>query len=205
MFSVGASPYNSRARQLYGGLAGGDAVSDVYGGWALNIPADSRGTADAIRAYYRGHPAAYAADAKWAALASRYSNERADRELAKAIRAAVKRTTVKTWKDTVADWRDNYLTSRRSMRPAAFRRRLTPTAKANIWKVISDTPWGNNASENERMFLSLATRAPYSSAPDVPGMSAAALQGLTTGAYTTELPATIADLPENFQPVNFLR
>lgn len=204
MFSVGASPYNSRARQLYGGLAGGDAVSDVYGGWALNLPAGSRGTADAIRAYYQANPAAYAADAKWAALAGRYSNTRADREIAKAIRAAVKRTTVKDWKDTVADWRENYLTARRSMRPAAFRRRLTPTEKANIWKVISDTPWGVDASENERMFLSLATRAPYSSAPNVPGMPARALSGLTTGAYTTELPATIADLPANFQPVNFL-
>lgn len=204
MFSVGASPYNSRARQLYGGLAGGDAVSDVYGGWALSLPADSRGTADAIRAYYQANPAAYAADAKWASLAGRYSNSRAERNVAKAIREAVKRATVKDWKDTVEGWRDAYLTSRRSMKPAAFRRRFTPSAKANIWNAISRMPWGDEASENERMFLSLATRAPYSTAPDVPRMPARALNGLTTGAYTTELPATIAELPANFQPVNFL-
>lgn len=204
MFSVGASPYNSRARQLYGGLAGGDAVSDVYGGWALNIPADSRGTADAIRTYYQANPAAYAADAKWASLAARYSNSRADRTIAKAIRDAVKRTNVSNWKNTVEGWRDAYLTSRRSMKPAAFRRRFTPSAKANIWNTISRMPWGDDASENERMFLSLATRAPYSARPDVPRMPAAALTGLTTGAYTSELPAEIAELPANFQAVNFL-
>lgn len=204
MFSVGASPYNSRARQLYGGLAGGDAVSDVYGGWALSLPAGSRGTADAIRAYYQAHPAEYAADAKWASLAGRYSNTRADRTIAKAIREAVKRTQVKDWKDTVEGWREAYLNSRRSMKPAAFRRRFNPTDKANIWNAVSRMPWGDAASENERMFLSLATRAPYSSAPVVPGMPDAALTGLTTGAYTTELPAQIAELPANFQPVNFL-
>ena len=204
MFSVGASPYNSRARQLYGGLAGGDAVGDVYGGWALSLPEGSRGTPAAIRAYYAEHPAQYAADAKWAALAGRYSNSRADRNVAKAIREAVKRTQVKAWKDASEDWRTAYLTSRRSMRPSAFRRRFTPTTKANIWNVVSRMPWGSDASENERMFLSLATRAPYSSAPTVPGMPAAALDGLTTGAYTTELPAEIAELPANYQPVNFL-
>ena len=204
MFSVGASPYNSRARQLYGGLAGGDAVSDVYGGWALSIPAASQGTPAAIRAYYQAHPAEYAADAKWAALAGRYSNSRAERNIAKAIREAVKRTQVSDWKNTVQGWRQAYLDSRRAMKPTQFRRRLTPAQKASIWNTVSLMPWGDNASENERMYLSLATRAPYSSAPSVPGMPGAALDGLTTGAYTNELPATIADLPANFQPVNFL-
>lgn len=204
MFSVGASPFNSPANQLYGGLAGGDAVSDVYGGWALSLPAGSRGTADAIRAYYRDNPAAYAADAKWAALASRYSNSRAERTIAKAIREAVKRTQVKAWKDASEDWRNKYLQSRRSMRPLAFRPRFKPTAKADIWNVVSHMPWGNRASENDRLFLSLATRAPYTSAPVAPGMPDAALAGLTTGAYTTELPADIAELPANYQPANFL-
>ena len=201
MFSVSSSPYNSRSRQLWGG----DAGSEVYGGWARNIPGADLATATQIRDYYQANPAEYAADAKWAALAARYSNSRADRIAAKAIRDAVKRETVKNWKTNVEGWRQAYLDSRRGMRPKAFRQRLTPTQKANIWRTVGLIPWNTErTSENDRMFLSLAAHAPFSGAPVVPNMPAAALTGLTTGRYVSELPDAISELPANYQAVNFL-
>lgn len=211
MFSVGASPFNSRARQLYGGLVGGDALGDVYGGDALSdvyggIARNYQGDltdSTAMKNYYTENPAKYAEDAKWAALASRFSAERADRLAAKAIRSVMKREVVKAMKQN-EDWKKNYLLSRAGMRSKYFRPRLTPRAKASIWNTVKRIPWNTaRTTERERLFLNMLTRAPYTSKPDAPIMPDASLLGITSGAYTDQLPSNVYDYdPESV--VNFL-
>lgn len=192
MFSVGASPYNSRARQLYGGLAGGDALGDVYGGFAANIPynaATGLPTGD-VEAYYKDNPAEYAQDAKWANLALRFSDKRTDRILAKAIKEKMKRDVIKALKKD-ADWKKKFLASRALMRPEYFRKHLTADQKGDIWAAIKAMEWGEDASPRDRLFLSMLSRAPYTSTPGVPAalqMQANALKDLTTE-YTNELPS----------------
>lgn len=202
MFSVGASPFNSRARQLYGGLVGGDALSDVYGGIARNYQGDLADS-DEMKQYYTDNPAKYAEDAKWAAMASRFSSERADRLAAKAIRSVMKREVVKAMKQD-EDWKKAYLLSRAGMRSKYFRPRLTPRAKASIWNTVKRIPWNTDrTTDRERLFLAMLSRAPYTSKPSAAIMPDASLLGITSGPYTDKLPDTMYDYDPD-SVVNFL-
>lgn len=201
MFSVGASPYNSRARQLYGGLAGGDAIDDVYGGdaigdvyggFAATIPhsAETGLPEGDVVAYYRDNPANYAQDAKWANLALRFSPNRLERILAKAIKEKMKRDQIKTLKQN-ADWKKKFLAARALMRPTYFRKHLDGDQKGDIWAAIDAMKWGKRASDRDKLYLSMLSRAPYTSPPGVPAalnMPQAVLNDITTK-YTNELPA----------------
>lgn len=182
MFSVSASPFNSRARQL-------------YGGWAdVAAPADYRNNYQTLRAWYGQNPAAWYRDSKWANMAIKYSPNRADLALAKLIKRAGK-DQMERWRAD-QDWREGYAAALASMRSPVQRRKLTPEEKYRTWATFSQIPF-ENPTASARAWLSLATKGPYTSAPRVRGLriDPASLRALSVGPLGM-LPADRYQLPE---------
>lgn len=168
MFSVGASPFNSRARQL-------------YGGWTeIAAPEDYRGNYQTLRAWYGQNPAAWYRDSKWANMAIKYSPNRADLALAKIIKKAGK-DQMERWRAD-QDWREGYAAALASMRSPVSRRKLTPEEKFRTWETFKGIPF-ENPSASSRAWLSLATKGPYTSPPRVRGLriDPASLRALSVG------------------------
>ena len=184
MFSVPASPYNSRARAL-------------YGGWA-NTHAGDADTVDTLRAYYASHPASYYYDSKWATFAQRFAPDVASVKRAKLIKAAGK-GMLPVWRQN-PNWREGYAAALAGKRTTYRRPSFNELQKRRLWNTFQNIPFETDAAQN--LWLSLATKSPYTSQPAVPGdvLTAQQLAALTTGQYF--LPDQVnrfAPLLENMQ------
>lgn len=170
MFSVSSSPYNSRARQL-------------YGGWAnVAAPEASRGSYLTLRQYYATHPNAWYRDSKWASMAIKYSPSRDDLALAKLIKKAGK-DQMEGWRSNLA-WREGYAAAMARMRSPVTRRKMTDLEKQRTWLTFTQrVPYGKPTALG-RAWLSLATKGPYSAPPAVTGidMPQDLLDSLSVGA-----------------------
>ena len=168
MFSVPSSPYNSRARQ-------------IYGGWTdVAAPRDFRGDYQTLRGWYALNPAGWYRDSKWANMAIKYSPNREDLALAKLIKKAGK-DQMKRWRED-ADWRAGYAAALASMRSPVVRRPLSNIEKYRLWATFGEIPF-NNPTASDRAWLSLATKGPYTSVPRVDGINIEqeALDALSAG------------------------
>lgn len=167
MFSVPASPYNSQARAL-------------YGGWA-NTHAGDRDTVDTLRAYYAAHPASYYYDSKWATFAQRFAPDVASVRKAKLIKAAGK-GMLPIWRQN-PNWREGYAAALAGKRTTYRRPSFTELQKRRLWNSFQGIPYETTPAQN--LWLSLATKAPYTSAPAVPAdvLGAPLVNALTTGEY----------------------
>lgn len=155
MFSVSASPFNSAARQLYGGWAG------------VAAPEGSRGSYQALRNYYATHPNSWYRDSKWASMAIKYSPNRNDLALAKLIKKAGK-DQMEIWRQNAA-WKEGYAAAMARMRSPVVRRKMTDTEKLRTWLTFTNrVPYGRPTAAG-RTWLSLATKGPYTSPPAVAG------------------------------------
>lgn len=177
MFSVSASPFNSRARQLYGGWAG------------VAAPEASRGSYQALRQYYSTHPNSWYRDSKWASMAIKYSPYRNDLSLAKLIKKAGK-DQMETWRGNSA-WREGYAAAMANMRSPVQRRKMNDTEKLRTWLTFTQRVPYTRPTAAGRTWLSLATKGPYTSPPAVAGdlLPADLLNTLSVG--------PLAALPEN--------
>lgn len=171
MFSVSASPFNSRRRQLYGGWA----ASAAY-----NAPS---------AALYQGVNLAddYARDAKYAAMAARFSTDPAVRASARSFRSATKgllarqRAAAKRGDPTAIAWVKAYNAARAAWASTYTRPPLSPAQKNTIFDAFTQMSTEPDAAQ--RAWLSLASRAPYTSTPAAQGITEDDLALLTTGEY----------------------
>lgn len=169
MFSVGARPFNSRRRQL-------------YGGWAANIDANTD-EATAL-AGWDASPAAFVQDTKWASMAERYAFDPDERDLASTIREyskgylSGKRTAAKNGDGTAMSWLDRYNKANKVIRSPFKMSSLSASQKDAIWSRFKNMAWNPAGLTNaERMFLQLSNRAPFGRSPTLP--EGVAVPGLT--------------------------
>lgn len=160
MFSVGATPFNSRKRQL-------------YGGWASGVNAAS--TEAAVLKSWEDSPAQFVRDTKWASMAERYAFDPDDRDNAVRIRGfskgflSAKRAAAKTGDGAALSWLSGYNSANRLIRSPYKMSSLSPTAKDAIWAKFQGLAWNpQGLADADRMFLQLANRAPFGSAPTLP-------------------------------------
>ncbi len=158
MFSVGARPFNSRRRQL-------------YGGWTTPLKANTS-EADAL-ARWNGKAADFVADTKWASMAEKYALDPATRDIASNIRAlskgflAGKRKKFKEGDDAAVMWIRGYNAAQKGIRSKYKLNALTAAQKDAIWDNFVDIPFGN-LSDGNALYLQLANRAPLMAQPKLP-------------------------------------
>lgn len=170
MFSVGASPFNSRKRA-------------VYGGWAPN-PYD---TAKAYREFWGGEPEEYVQDVKWADLAQKYAYLPADLDRAKLIREAAKnvlktvRAKAKQNDQNALYWMARYRKAMKNLRSPFIASRLGTDARDKIWNAFQKLDWSDDFDDSQRLWLAMAKNAPYGAAPALPaGVNFGTLPGIDT-------------------------
>ena len=156
MFSVSASPFNSRARSL-------------YGGWTASANASSLDE-DALRDFYgtaQNAPTMYQ-DSKWANIIMRFSRDGEKRLLAKKIKAATK-NMLKTWREDAA-WKKGYRDALKAMRSPYKRMPLSDRQRAAIVSTFEGIP-DDTKSPGELAWMSALSRAPFVANPQLPGVS----------------------------------
>ena len=170
MFSVGASPFNSRERA-------------VYGGWLPN-PYDK---AKQYRDVWGDDPTEYVQDTKWADLASKYAYLPAELDQAALIRAAAKdvlkdvRKAAKKNDKAAIVWLNGYRKAMKNLRSPYIASRLGPDARDAIWAAFQKLDWKDEFDDSQRLWLSLAKHAPYGAAPALPeGTNFGSLPGIDT-------------------------
>lgn len=157
MFSVGASPFNSRGRA-------------VYGGWAPNPYTKEK----QYRDLWGSEPEEYVQDVKWADLASKYAYlpDEVDqaaliRESAKGVLKQVRAAAKKNDRNAII-WLDRYRKAMKNLRSPFVASRLGYEARGKIWDAFKALPWSNEFSDSQRLWLALAKNAPYGAAPALP-------------------------------------
>ena len=179
MFSVRSSPFNSRARSL-------------YGGWALsgNVAGS---TAAQLAAIYANNPGQVAKDQKWASMARKYSTTPADLNSAALIKSVLTRQNIHDWRQDPV-WRERYSLALRHMRSPYMKQPFSAQRRQAIWSRFSNIPW-ENITAADRAWLQAATNAPYAGVPSLTGVDDAA--NFSTGATVNRLgyrrPAAIAE------------
>ena len=163
MFSVGASPYNSLGRQIYGGWAATSTAAD---------------TEDTLKTAFEADPVRFFKDAKWASMAEKFSLNPADRELASHIRKGsagiLKKMRQEAAKGNMAavQWVMGYNSAAGKVRNKYRLSSLSPSQKQTIFnRFTQDVHWTDDAGglgDNYRMWLALANRAPFESMPLLP-------------------------------------
>lgn len=149
MFSVRSSPFNSRARSLYGGWALTDGVAGS--------------TAAQLAAHYATHPGQAAKDQKWASLARKYSTNRAERDNAALIKSVLTREQIQNWRENPT-WKRLYSQAMKHMRSPYMKQPFSATRRQSIWDRFTAIPWGN-MSAADRAWIQAATNAPYAGVP----------------------------------------
>ena len=158
MFSVGARPFNSRRRQL-------------YGGWASGIKADTT-EAQALARWDR-LPDDFVADTKWASMAEKYALDPATRDIASNIRSfskgylAGKRELYKKGDPKGVVWIRGYNAAQKGIRSKYKLSSLSPGQKDAIWQRFVDMPFGK-LSDEQALYLQMANRAPLMAKPKLP-------------------------------------
>lgn len=179
MFSVRSSPFNSRARSL-------------YGGWALsgNVAGS---TAAQLAAIYANNPGQAAKDQKWASLARKYSTTPADLDSAALIKSVLTRQNIHDWRQDPV-WRDRYSQALRHMRSPYMKQPFSAQRRQAIWSRFRNIPW-ENITAADRAWIQAATNAPYAGVPSLTGVADAA--NFSTGNTVARLgyrrPAAIAE------------
>lgn len=170
MFSVGASPFNSRKRA-------------VYGGWAPNVFPGAAG----YSSYWDTRPTQYVQDVKWADLAQKYAYLPGDIDRASLIREAAKgllkakRAKAKEGDDAAVLWLDGYRKAMKNLRSPYVASRLSYTNRDKIWKAFQDLDWNDEFTDSQRLWLAMAKNAPYGATPGLPdGVNFGALPGVDT-------------------------
>ena len=170
MFSVGASPYNSRKRA-------------VYGGWAPNNLPD----ADAFGRAWDTAPLDYVQDVKWADLAQKYAYLPAELDRAAIIRDAakgvlkLKREAAKGGDRDAVIWMDGYKKAMKNLRSPFTASRLSYANRDAIWSAFQKMPWSDKFTDSQRLWLAMAKNAPYGAAPGLPaGTNFGDLPGVNT-------------------------
>ena len=162
MFSVGASPFNSRGRQ-------------IYGGWAAAARAGMK--PEDLQAGYRGDALNFFKDSKWASMAERYSLNPADRELASLIRKAsngvlkAARQQAKNGDMAAVRWLMAYNSAAGKVRNKYRLSSLSPTQRQAIFNRFASIPWNNTDDgqpDSLRMWFAMANRAPFERIPAIP-------------------------------------
>lgn len=170
MFSVGASPYNSRRRA-------------VYGGWTPNSLPD----ADAYGRTWDTKPLDYVQDVKWADLAQKYAYLPGELDRAAIIREAakgvlkLKREAAKGGDRDAVIWMDGYKKAMKNLRSPYTASRLSYANRDSIWKAFQNMPWDDKFTDSQRLWLAMAKNAPYGAAPGLPaGTDFGTLPGVET-------------------------
>lgn len=178
MFSVASSPYNSLPRQL-------------YGGWTTNITPD---TADATAAGWNADGSQYFQDTKWASMAEKYATDPGTRDLAAHIRAISKnvlknkRALAKAGDASALGWVAAYNAAAKNTRSKLRLPPLSYASKNTIWNKFRNLRWNDDFSDPTRAWFALASRAPYISAPTVPGLAPADIKPFVTSSASYALP-----------------
>lgn len=163
MFSVGASPFNSARRQLYGGWTmdtlDGDAVAR-----AAKLTDDAARWAR-VDALMPRAPDVYAAS-KWANLALKLAGDTATRNKAKAIREALK-GYVRHKRLTDASWKRSYANALKHIRTDYRKPSLSGAQRDLLWRMFQNVPYGT-ITDPQRLFVSMLGSAPYTSRPRGP-------------------------------------
>lgn len=154
MFSVSASPFNSRSRQL-------------YGGWDPIATAADLQAPDAFYGDVAEGPARYYRDRKWANLAVKYAPDEASYRTAKAILDATK-NKLKQYR-TVKAWKDAYAKVLKTRRLPYVKRPMTSAMRDAIWKNFKQIGI-DNVQPVTNEWLALASGGPYSKAPNYPNL-----------------------------------
>lgn len=177
MFSVTSSPYNSLPRQL-------------YGGWTTEITPN---TADSTAAGWDDDGSQYFQDTKWASMAEKYATDPGTRDLAAHIRAISKgvlknkRELAKTGDADALGWLAAYNAAAKNTRTKLRLPPLSYASKNAIWKKFQDLKWAN-FNDPTKAWFALASRAPYVSAPTVPGLTPADVNPFVTRNATYAIP-----------------
>lgn len=158
MFSVGARPFNSRRRQL-------------YGGWTSGIKANT--TETQARARWDALADDFVADTKWASMAEKYALDPATRDIASNIRSfskgylAGKRDLYKKGDPSAIVWIRGYNAAQKGIRSKYKLSSLSPGQKDAIWQRFVDMPFGKLTDE-QALYLQMANRAPLMASPKLP-------------------------------------
>lgn len=156
MFSVSASPFNSRARSLYGGWTASANASSLD----ENALRDFYGTAANAPTMYQ--------DSKWANIIMRFSRDGNKRLLAKKIKAATK-NMLKTWREDAA-WKKGYRDALKAMRSPYKRMPLSDEQRAAIVSTFESID-DDTKVPGELAWMSALSRAPFVANPMLPGVS----------------------------------
>lgn len=170
MFSVGASPFNSRKRA-------------VYGGWTPNSLPDT----NAYERAWDGSALDYVRDVKWADLAQKYAYLPAELDRATLIRDAakgvlkLKRDAAKSGDRDAVIWMDGYKKAMKNLRSPYTASRLSYANRDSIWSAFQKLPWDDKFTDSQRLWLAMAKNAPYGAAPGLPaGTNFGTLPGVNT-------------------------
>lgn len=163
MFSVGASPYNSLDRQLFGGwTTAGLNTADFLQAAAQRMDDDRW---DAVDRLLPSAGAAYQA-AKWANLALKYAGDVNTRQKAKAIREAMK-GFVRHKRATDPDWKKAYATALAHVRSPYHKPSLSSQSRDQLWRMFERLPYAQITNPG-KLFLSMLGDAPYTGRPRGP-------------------------------------
>lgn len=178
MFSVPASPYNSLPQQL-------------YGGWTTGVTSD---TATAAAAGWDKSGSKYFQDTKWASMAEKYAVDPETRDLAAHIRAISKnvlkeaRAAAKTGDPAALGWIADYNNAAKNTRTKLRLPPLSYASKQAIWNKFAALPWKPDFNDETKAWFALASRAPYISAPEVPGLLPADVNPFVSSSAKYALP-----------------
>lgn len=182
MFSVSASPYNSLPRQLYGGWL----LSDI--GNSADIFNTNRW--DEFAGRYQASPEKLYRDSKWATMAMKYSPDPDDARRAKAIKAILKGRLPEFRKNPA--FKSAYALALAGRRSPAKKPPLPGASKVALWRKFLELNGDAEALTNDdRVWLSMASKAPFTAAPvfQAPYALANAAQ-MVTGPYGSASDAT---------------
>ena len=181
MFTRRASPFNSTARQLYGGWSttatAKTPVASLQGTWDASAPL-------------------FLQDTKWANMAERYSMDPDDRAIASAIKAASKgylkrmRAEAKRGTPSAMGWVARYNAAAKLVRNPYRLTGLSPAQRHAVFTKFKSISWDPaGLSDSNRLFLSMANRAPFQSAPNLPdGIQVDGMGNFITGNAGYALP-----------------
>lgn len=158
MFSVGASPYNSMGRQLYGGWTSpgnADLWTQIAG------TADDVGREALIDQNFNAAEIFQAS--KWANLAARLSTDPGERAMARVIKRALKGYVGKSRRESPA-FRAAYAAALANVRSPWRKPPLPRTSRATLWNFFKQIPW-EGITGPQKAFISMASKAPYTVAP----------------------------------------
>lgn len=155
MFSVSASPFNSRPRQLYGGWT----LSDIGMGDVFNTREWNN-----IAAQYQAAPEKLYRDSKWASMAMKYSPDPDDARRAKAIKGILK-GRLATFRQDPA-FKAAYALSLAGRRSPAKKPPLPGASKVALWRKFLDLNEDpRRLTADDLVWLSMASKAPFTAAP----------------------------------------